>query len=143
MTTSASPTPLRRGRFEPVPTHGRWRSVRVNAYAYAAVMLALFLGTIQVSQTLGLWTTSGRVTATGEKVVVTGADPAEIKGWMTIQDVTSAYGVPSQDFYARFGVPAETPGSTALKDLEAVAPGFSTEAVRTWLGERAATAPGP
>lgn len=133
-----APAQLRRGRLEPLPTHARWRSTRVNVYLYAAVMLVLFLGVIQASRAVGAWSTSGRVTGTGQPVVITGQDPSEIKGWMTIQDVTTSYGVTSEDFYKQFGIPASTPATTQLKDLEQAAPGFSVDAVRSWLRERSA-----
>jgi len=65
----------------------RWRSLRLNLYLYAALVLALFLGTIQAAKLAGVWSTSGKVTASGEQVQITGADPAEVKGWMTVKDV--------------------------------------------------------
>ena len=122
-----------------IPTKPRtWRSVGVNLYLYAAVVLVLFLGIIQVSQAAGLWSTSGKVTGTGEKITATGTDPAEIKGWMTISEVLSAYSVPQADFYAKFGLPADMPVTTAFKDIEKTVEGFSTENVRTYLTERLA-----
>lgn len=120
----------------PVPTSRRWKSTSVNALAYAALGLVLFLGTIQIGQLTGIWATSGRPTATGQAVVVTGADPDEIKGWMTIQQVSDAYGVSIAEFDQKFDIPPSTPPTTALKDLEKVAPNFSVTEVRTWLSER-------
>jgi hypothetical protein len=136
--STLSPVIRRRPGLEPVPTHARWRSVRINPYVYATVMLVLFLGTIQATQALGVWTTSGKVTGGGERIVATGLDPAEIKGWMTVQDVCTAYGVSPDEFIARFALPPDTPLGTPLKDLENAASGFSMEDVRTWLRDQAA-----
>jgi hypothetical protein len=138
-------TPIGRGKVRGLPTpRRRWRTVAVHPYAYIALVLLLFFGVIQGFQRAGVWTTSSRVTATGEKVVATGKDPAEIKGWMTLGEVLAAYGLPRAEFDARFGTPADLPATTALKDIEQVAPGFSTESVRAWLKARprpALTAP--
>ena len=100
--------------------------------------LVLFLGTVQGAKLAGVWSSSGRFTSSGQQVQATGADPSEIKGWMTIQQVLDAYQVPRADFDARFKLPANLPASTELKDLESVSPGFSVADVRTWLAARPA-----
>jgi len=114
----------------------RWKAVGVNPYLYAALVLILFLGFVQMAQAAGMWSTSGKVTGTGEKIAATGTDPAEIKGWMTIGEILSAYNVPKDEFYAQFKLPADMPVSTAVKDIEKQVEGFSTDAVRTWLAAR-------
>ena len=70
--------------------------------------------------------------------MTSGADPAEVKGWMTIQAVLDAYHVEQSALYAEFSIPASVPPSTALKELEELAPGFSVTALRAWLAEQAA-----
>jgi hypothetical protein len=114
------------------------RSLHVPGLAYAALVLALFFGTIAMAQSVGLWSVSGKLTPAGAPVQLSGADPAEVKGWMSIQAVVDAYHVDQAALYARFGIPAETPPSTALKDLEAIAPDFSVTALRDWLATQAA-----
>jgi hypothetical protein len=116
----------------------RWRSVRVNLAIYAALVLVLFLGVIESAKLAGVWSTSGKLTASGEQVQITGADPAEIKGWMTVDDVITAYHVPKEQFYAQFQIPADLPVTTPLKDIEPIVPDFSVTAVRDWLAARAA-----
>ncbi len=115
----------------------RWRSVRVNLLAYAVLVLVLFLGVIQAAKLAGVWSTSGKLTASGEQVQITGADPAEIKGWMTIEQVITAYRVPKDLFYAQFQIPTDLPVATPLKDIEPLVPDFSVTAVREWLATRA------
>ncbi|MEI8306011.1 MAG: hypothetical protein WCF99_02985 [Chloroflexales bacterium] len=113
-------------------------SLRISGLAYAALILVLFFGTIQVAQYAGLWSASDKLMPDGSVVQLSGADPAEIKGWMTIESVVNAYHVKQAALYARFTIPSETPPSTALKDLEAVAPDFSVPALREWLTEQSA-----
>ncbi|MBX0327320.1 hypothetical protein K2Z83_06475 [Oscillochloris sp. ZM17-4] len=116
----------------------RWRSLHMPAPLYAALVLAAFLGTIQLAQIAGFWSTSGKITLDGAPVEVTGADPAEVKGWMTISDVLGAYGLTQDELYTHYQIPADLPTSAALKDIEAIAPEFSVTDLRVWLAERAA-----
>ncbi len=112
------------------------RSLPVSGLAYVALTLVLFFGTIQIAQYVGLWSVSGKLTAQGAPVALTGADPAEIKGWMSIQQVLDAYPVDQAALYERFGIPANTPPSTPLKELEDLAPDFSVTDLRVWVAEQ-------
>lgn len=118
----------------------RWRSIRVPVTLYLAVVLAVFLGVIGAAQAAGWWSTSGRTTADGAAITVTGTGPAEVKGWMTIGDVLAAYNVPKAELYARYAIPDDVPETEQLKGLEELAPGFSVTDLRAWLAERG-TAP--
>ncbi len=132
--TPVHPTPLRRNPHVAVAaTTQRWHSVTLSPYLYAALGLLLLFGTVQVSKGIGYWTTSGRVTGSGEAVVISGNDPLEIKGWMTVEQVATAYGVPLDELKAATGIPADVPGSTELKQVEKLAPGFEPQTVRDWL----------
>ena len=119
-------------------TPRRWKSVRLGLYVYAALILVVFLGSIQIAQMAGFWSTSGKVTATGEKIQATGADPAEIKGWMTLSEVITAYKVPQADLYAQFKLPGDLAVDTPLNQIEKLVAGFSVGAVRDWLKTRQA-----
>jgi len=119
-----------------ISTRNRWRSLNVNIYLYMLIGLLLFLGSCQAAQAMGWWSTSGKTTSTGEKITATGTDPSEIKGWMTVKEVIEAYDVSWEEFSTQFDIPADTPLTTPLKDLENITPGFSVDSVRTWLTER-------
>lgn len=120
-----------------IPTRTRrWRSLNINLFVYGVLVVAVFLGVIQAFQLAGVWSVSGKMTAGGDKIAATGADPNEIKGWMLIEDVLTAYNVPKADFYQKFNIPADLPTSAALKDIEKNASGFSVSALRTWLAQR-------
>lgn len=122
-----------------LPTKPRqWRSVHIRPSIYLAVVLVVFLGVIGSAQAAGWWSATGRTTTEGAKIQITGRDPAEIKGWMTIGDVLRAYQVPKADLYTRFAIPDDVSESAELKSLEEVAPDFSMTELREWLGARLA-----
>lgn len=99
--------------------------MRVNRYLIPVIVIVGLLGTVIVAQALGLWATSGRASVNLDSLT-----PADIKGWMTLQQVADGLGVPLAEVYAAGGVPADIPSNTALKDLEALVEGFETSAVR-------------
>ena len=128
------PTPLRRNpHVAVVATTQRWHAITISPYLYALLGLLLLFGTVQASKAIGYWTTSGRVTGSGDAVVISGNDPLEIKGWMTLEQVATAYQVPLDELKAATGIPADVPGSTELKQVEKLAPGFEPQKVRDWL----------
>lgn len=132
-----APAPLRRNPAVAVtPTVQRWRSVTLSPYLYAAIGLLLLFGTVQASKAMEFWTTSGRVTGAGEAVLLTGNDPLEIKGWMTLDQIATAYKLPVSELKAGVGIPADVPDTTELKKVEQLVPGFSAQRVRDWLLER-------
>ncbi len=110
--------------------------MRVNRYLMPLIVLVGLLGTVIVAQALGLWATSGRASVNLDSLT-----PADIKGWMTLQQVADGLGVPLAEVYAAGGVPADIPPTTALKDLEALVEGFETSAVRDAFTGPAEAAP--
>ncbi len=108
--------------------------MRVNPFVYGVVVLVVFFALIGGAKAAGVWSVSGKMTGTGEKIVPTGANVDEIKGWMTLNDVSAAYGVPVADILAAFDLPADTAGTAQLKTLESDT--FSVVNLRTWLETR-------
>ncbi len=100
----------------------------LHRYVVPVVVIAVLLGTSNLAQVMGYWSTTGKdqimVDESGK------ADPTGIKGWMTLAQVSETYGVPLAPLYERLAIPAEQDPQTALKDLEAVVPGFEVELVR-------------
>lgn len=119
-----------------VPTQNRWKSVNINIFVYMVIGLLLFLGTCGVAQSMGWWSTSGKVKVTGENVTVTGANPAEIRGFMTIREVIVGYNVTWEEFREQFNLPPETSLDSPLNTLEKLSPDFSVTNVRNWLTQR-------
>ena len=75
----------------------------------------------------------------GERVVpAAGADTAEIKGWMSLQQVVDAYPVSQAALYARFAIPADTPLETTLSELkESGASSLDVPTLRSWIDDGA------
>ena len=108
--------------------------MKVNPFIYGVVILVLFFGVIGGAKAAGMWSVSGKLTSSGEKALPTGTNVDEIKGWMTLDDVSAAYKVPVAEMLAAFELPADTPGATQIKSLESAT--FSTANLRTWLKAR-------
>jgi len=126
MDTSATPQrPRSRKRIPPV--------------AYGLIVIAVFAGVIGIGMASGTFQTSGKTTAGGERVAPQGETVAEIKGWMAVGDVATAWSVPLPELLAAFELPADTAPATALKDLESDL--FSVTALRDWLDARGSATP--
>lgn len=102
--------------------------MRVNPFLMPVVLIAALLGTVFLAQAAGAWSVTGRST-----VSLTDLAPADIKGWMTLQQVIDGVGISKEELYALVNLPADLPASTALKDLEKLIPGFETSALRDAL----------
>lgn len=105
--------------------------MKVNPFIFGIVILVLFFGLLGGAKAAGIWSVSGKLTSSGEKIAPTGASVDEIKGWMTLADVTAAYNVPLADIIAEFELPADTPETTQLKSLESEK--FSMISLRDWI----------
>jgi hypothetical protein len=111
--------------------------MKINPFVYGVIVVSVFLGIIGGFQIAGVWSTSGKVSGSGERVQPSAADVNSIKGWMTLEQVSTTFNIPVADILSAFHLPADTPAATALKDLESAA--FDIPALRTWLQEQAAT----
>ena len=105
--------------------------MRINTIVYAVLVLVVFFGTIAGFQTAGIWSISGKVDSSGEAVRPSAADVSSIKGWMTLDQVATTFGVPVDELLTQFDLPADTSSATAIKDLESDL--FDTTTLRTWL----------
>ncbi len=134
---------------DPVPTRTRLRTRRLPVAVYAAALLLLPALVIGAAMTQGWWTTTGRTAsaaATGgggssgsampeasKDTTSLPATTADVKGWMTVQQVTDAFPeITAPLLLERLGAPADTAPSTALKDLLEPA-GMDVPALRSWL----------
>lgn len=135
-----------RGRH-PVPTHTRLRTRRVPVLMYVAALL-LIPGLVVVGfMSAGLWATTGKPAmaqagtplAEGGTSAAVPADPADVKGSMTVQQVVDAFPpLTTAQVLAKLGAALDTPGSTQLKTLVESNKGMDMSDVRDWLKERAA-----
>ncbi|MDQ7794483.1 MAG: 4Fe-4S binding protein [bacterium] len=94
----------------------------------AAVLV--FAGVIALASTTGVWATSGMgqayhsALASGERLA-----PEDIRGWMTLADVSRATGVPLEHLYAAGQLPPDLSPTTPLRELEQRL-GFETQDAR-------------
>ncbi len=141
-------------RSRAVPTSTRMATRRVPALAVPAIALLIGGGVVVAAQASGHWTTTGRdARATSATQMVGGggpgssaeagtstlpAAPADVKGWMTLQQVLDAGfpGVTEAALRSRFAVPSAIALDTALKDLDGSVAGFDVATLRTWLSEQ-------
>ena len=112
---------------------------RIPPVAYGLLVIAVFAGVIGIGMASGTFQTTGRTTAGGGRVAPQGETVTEIKGWMAIGDVASAWNVPLPEILAEFGLPTDTPPATPLKELESDL--FSVLALRDWLEARGGSTP--
>ena len=110
--------------------------MRVKPVYFGLFVVALFLGVIQAFKAGGVWSVSGKVSGSGDAVLPSADDVNTIKGWMTLEQIATVYAVPLQELLAQFGLPADTPASTPIKDLESET--FEVSGLRDWLASRLA-----
>lgn len=110
--------------------------MRINPFIIGMMVLAIFMGTILGFQVAGVWSVSGKTTSDGQAVQPSAADVNSIKGWMTLEQIATTYNVPLEDILTQFELPAGTPATTAIKDLESEV--FSVTSLRAWLQTRLA-----
>lgn len=113
--------------------------MKLHPIVFGVLALAIFLGTILTAQANGIWSVSGKVSSSGEKVTPTGADPDEIKGWMTIGDIATAYGFSMDELGRQFTLPPDFDPSKQIKEMESEE--FSPGSLKEWLQERISQAP--
>ena len=89
--------------------------MRINPFFMPILLIVSLLGTTCGAQALGIWSTSGR-----DSVDVTKLTPADLKGWMTLQELVDGLPISQAELYRVGGIPADTPPTKALKDMEAV-----------------------
>ena len=130
----------------PVPTHTRLRTRRLPVVMYVAALL-LLPGLVVVGFiSSGLWATTGS-SASAQPGEVSGeggtghaapADPADVKGSMTVQQVVDAFPpMTAAQFLTKLDAPLDTPTSTQLKTLVEGGNVIDMAGVRTWLQEQA------
>ncbi len=100
--------------------------MRVNKWLVPTLALILMMGTVGVAQANGWWIVSGKEMVNVEQL--TGG--ADVKGWMTLQQVADGVDIDTATLYAQLGLATDIPPETALKDLEKIVDGFEVSVVR-------------
>lgn len=135
-----------RGR-RPVPTRTRLRTRQVPVVMYVAALLLLPGLMVVGSMSAGWWATTGTSTtakavtpsAEGGTGAAAPADPADLKGSMTVQQVVDAFPpITAAQITAAFGAPLDTPTSTRLSAMVEGGNGMDIPGMRIWLAGRVA-----
>jgi hypothetical protein len=108
--------------------------MRVKPILFGVVVVIVFMSVVVISQAAGYWSTSGKVTTSGELVNPSADDVETIKGWMTLNQISESYAVPLIEILQKFSLPDDTSGETAIKDLESET--FEVTILREWLVSR-------
>jgi len=108
--------------------------MKINPFVYGGIVVIVFLGIIVGFQQASVWSTSGKDNSSGERVQPSASDVNSIKGWMTLEQVSTTFHVAVAEILTAFNLPADTLVTTALKDLESDS--FDIPSLRTWLQER-------
>lgn len=112
--------------------------MRINPILPPLIIISFIFGTVFAADKAGLWSTSGKTGINMESM-----SALDIKGWMTIQQVSDGLKMPVDEVRALLKVPADAPNSAAMKDLEKIIPGFETSTAREALGKRESSPPAP
>jgi hypothetical protein len=108
--------------------------MRINPMVYGVLVLIVFIGIILGFQAAGVWSVTGKISSSGDQVQPVTGDVDTIKGWMTLEQISTTYNVPTADILKQFELPVDTAPTTAIKDLETDL--FSVTNLRTWLQSR-------
>ena len=100
--------------------------MKVNRFLLPGLLFVLFFSTVGVAQWTGNWIVSGKQMIDPTNLT-SGAD---VKGWMTFEQVSQGAGMEIEALYAAIGIPADIPPQTAMKEMESILPGFEVDTVR-------------
>jgi polyferredoxin len=84
--------------------------------AYASVLVATLAGLVFTTKLMGTWQTKP------DKLVFTNRlgklDPAAIRGWMTLEDISKGYSIPKEQLYASTGLPEKVTFNSRLNTIK-------------------------
>ena len=104
---------------------------------YASLLVAGLAGMIGVSQAAGRWQTKPQMVAYTDAAGKLDAD--QMRGWMTLADISGGYGIPLERLYAAAKLPSRVAPATRLNQVAATykldfEPEQMREAIRGLLG---------
>jgi len=92
------------------------------------IVIAIFFGGLLASKSVGLFNLLPKAVTTGTKLSV-----EEIKGYMTLNDVSTGTGIEIKKLYKKLGMPDSVPADTKLKEVKNFVGGFEVEAAKEKL----------
>ncbi len=102
----------------PVPQTLEFRARRrvVSPLVLGAATLVIFFGMVLATQSAGVWKSQpdSLTEITGQGLTL---DPANIRGFMSLNDIERTYGVPAGELIQRLGLPADTDPTEPVKNI--------------------------
>jgi ferredoxin len=95
------------------------------------LVISIFCGSLLISKSVGLFDVLPKAITTESQISI-----EEIKGYMTIKDVSIGTGIEIKDLYKKFGIPDSVPENTKLKEVQTFVPGFEVETAKEKLESR-------
>ena len=89
------------------------------------VVFILFIGGIGITKIIGIYQITAKPITAGNKISLD-----EIKGYMTLEDVSNGLGMDLEEVYKKLNLPTSIPKETKLKDIQNIVPGFEVEEAR-------------
>lgn len=110
----------------------RWR---FSHPVFAATLILSLGGLIYTSKAAGQWQTKPAVA--GFTNPAGKLDAGQIRGWMTMNDISSGFGIPLPELYADMGLPPRVSASTRINRIKAEHKvEFEPEALREYISAR-------
>jgi hypothetical protein len=100
-----------------------------NRYLLPILVILSIVGSYAAAKTNGNWSVSGKQTINTDNL----SSSENVRGWMTLEQLSVGYGIEQNELYKLLGIPAEISPETALKDLEGMIPNFEVSSVRESL----------
>ncbi|MBN2510589.1 MAG: 4Fe-4S binding protein [Spirochaetales bacterium] len=104
--------------------------ITLKPLAVGVGILLLYFGGIGVSALSG---TQALLPGPVSESSVTVNDPDDLKGYMTLEDISTVMGLTIEEVYRRMEIPEKTPGDVPVKELSGLVPGFDFHEARERL----------
>ncbi len=98
----------------------------VNKFLMPFLVIASLFASVAVAQVAGGWSVSGKQLLDVQEL----SSGDDVRGWMTLQQLSDSFGIPQDTLYSLLGIPPDVSFETALKDMESILPGFEVSTVR-------------
>lgn len=92
------------------------------------IVVSLFFGGILLSKSIGVYQTIPKPITSETTISID-----EIKGYMTIKDVSNATKIDIKELYKKLEIPSDVPENTKFKEIKNYVPGFTDEKAKEVL----------
>ena len=100
----------------------------LNQYLFSLFVFLIFFGGIGITKLMGLYEVIPPPITSETKIT-----PEEIKGYMTLEDLSNGLKIDLNEVYKKLDLPTSIPKDTKLKDISNTIPDFEVEGAREKL----------